>query len=226
MLNQTNVNMDETNRMAALFDFDGVVADTEGQYTLFWNEQGRRYRPDISSFGNIIKGQTLTQIFDKYFGGQTDVQAVLDEALVRYEGEMCYDYVPGVTCFLADLRAHGVKTAIVTSSDDRKMRNVYHAHPELAGLVDCILTADLFTCSKPDPECFLLGASRLGVEPKECVVFEDSFHGLEAGRRAGMTVVGLSTTNPAEQIRDKAELVIPDFTNFGYEQMKRLLYKE
>ena len=53
--------MDNTKCIAALFDFDGVVMDTETQYSLFWNEVGKQYFPQIEEFGRIIKGQTLTQ---------------------------------------------------------------------------------------------------------------------------------------------------------------------
>ena len=54
-------------------------------------------------------------------------------------------------------------------------------------------------------------------------MFEDSFHGLEAGNRAGMKVIGLATTNPAKAIKDKATLVIPDFEGFTYEKMEAVL---
>ena len=56
--------MDTTKNIAALFDFDGVVMDTETQYSVFWDELGRRYHPEIKDFGCVIKGQTLTQIYD------------------------------------------------------------------------------------------------------------------------------------------------------------------
>ena len=52
---------------AALFDFDGVVMDTETQYTWFWEEIGKKYDMGIPDFGRVIKGQTLTQIYEKYF---------------------------------------------------------------------------------------------------------------------------------------------------------------
>ena len=54
--------MDTTKTIAALFDFDGVIMDTETQYTVFWDEQGRKYLNE-EDFGRRIKGQTLTQIF-------------------------------------------------------------------------------------------------------------------------------------------------------------------
>ena len=82
-------------------------------------------------------------------------QAEITEGLNRFETEMRYEYVPGVAEFMQSLRAHGVKIAIVTSSNEKKMANVYAAHPELKDMVDRILTAEMFQKSKPDPDCFL-----------------------------------------------------------------------
>lgn len=215
--------MDNTKCIAALFDFDGVVMDTETQYSLFWNKIGKQYFPQIEEFGRIIKGQTLVNIYAKYFAGMEKEQQDITARLNQFEKDMAYEYIPGVVDFMKDLRAHGVKMAIVTSSNDLKMANVYKAHPELKGLVDRILTAEMFTRSKPAPDCFLLGAEVFGTVPQNCVVFEDSFHGLEAGNAAGMAVVGLCTTNPKEAIADKCKLVMPDFTAFSFEKMKALL---
>ena len=215
--------MDMTKCAAALFDFDGVVMDTESQYSIFWNEVGKKYHPEYEEFGRIIKGQTLQQIYARYFAGMEKEQAEITEGLDRFEAEMKYEYVPGVVGFMRELHAHGVKIAIVTSSNERKMASVYAVHPELKELVDRILTAEMFARSKPAPDCFLLGAEVFGTTAENCVVFEDSFHGLEAGNAAGMAVVGLSTTNPAEAIAGKCARVIPDFTAFGYADMLALL---
>ncbi|MGL4852138.1 MAG: HAD family hydrolase [Phocaeicola sp.] len=211
--------MKEIKRVAALFDFDGVVVDTEGQYTNFWDKQGMRFIPNMVDFGRIIKGQTLNQIYDGYFKGMQKEQQEITKALNLFEENMTFEYIPGVVDFMKELRVKGVKIAIVTSSNNMKMEKAYAAHPELKGLVDAIFTADNFTQSKPNPECFLLAAKQFGVEPAECVVFEDSFHGLEAGRRAGMYVVGLSTTNSESDILDKCNRVIPHFVNYSSEKM-------
>ena len=78
-------------------------------------------------------------------------------------------------------------------------------------MFDAILTSEDFERSKPDPDCYLKAAQRLGVEVGDCVVFEDSFNGLKSGRAAGMYVVGLSTTNPAEAIRPYCDEVIANY---------------
>lgn len=217
--------MDKTKTIAALFDFDGVVMDTESQYTIYWNEIGRKYHPDIENFGLLVKGQTLSQIYDRFFKGMEAEQAEITKGLNKFESEMKYEYVSGVVDFMKELREKGVKTAIVTSSNEKKMANVYSVHPELKNLVDRILTAEMFTRSKPAPDCFLLGAEVFGTVADNCVVFEDSFHGLQAGKAAGMNVVGLSTTNSKETIIGKCDMVIPDFTDFTYSDVVSLLDK-
>jgi len=215
--------MNKEKTVAALFDFDGVVVDTEPQYTLFWNERGKKYHPEIPNFGHHIKGQTLTQLYGKYFLDEPGLQEQITYELNEFERQMQFNFIPGVVDFMKELRKNGVKIAIVTSSNDKKMSNAYRALPELKDRVDRILTADMFTHSKPHPECFLLGAKIFNTEIDNCIVFEDSFHGLEAGNRAGMKVIGLSTTNPASAIMDKACLVIPDFVGFSYEKMMSVL---
>ena len=215
--------MNKEKPIAALFDFDGVVVDTEPQYTLFWDEKGQKYHPEIPNFGHYIKGQTLIQIYKQFFREPESLQDEITRQLLDYELTMHFEYIDGVVDFMKELREKGVKLAIVTSSNDAKMANAYREHPELKTMVDFIVTADRVTHSKPHPECFLLGAEMLGVEKDNCIVFEDSFHGIEAGNRAGMKVIGLATTNSAEAIADKCALVIPDFTDLSVEKMMGVL---
>lgn len=209
--------------IAVLFDFDGVIMDTESQYTLFWDEKGKKHHPEIPNFGHHIKGKTLTQLYEHYFLQPEGLQSQITRELNEFETKMEFHFIPGVVDFMKELREKGVKTAIVTSSNDKKMANAYRAHPELKDMVDYILTADMFTHSKPHPECFLLGAEKCQVPVSNCIVFEDSFHGLEAGNRAGMKVIGLATTNPASAILDKVDLVISDFVGFTHEKMITVL---
>ena len=202
----------------ALFDFDGVIMDTETQYTVFWDEQGRNYLNE-EDFGRRIKGQTLTQIYEKHFSDNPEAQAEISAKLNVYEKKMSYEYIPGVEAFIADLRQHGVKIAVVTSSNEEKMENVYHANPEFKGMVDRILTGEMFARSKPAPDCFLLGMEIFDATPEQTYVFEDSFHGLQAGMTSGATVIGLATTNSREAIAEKAHHVIDDFTGMTYNSL-------
>lgn len=215
--------MEAGKQAAALFDLDGVVFDTEPQYTVFWGEMGRKYHPEVEHFEQRIKGQTLVQIFDKWFPGQEALQRDITAGLDAFERDMDYLYVPGVEAFLRELRDREIHTAVVTSSNMEKMRNVYRKHPEFEGYFDRILTSEDFARSKPEPDCYLLGAEVFGLPVSRCVVFEDSFNGLKAGRAAGMKVVGLSTTNEPGQIRELCDSVLPDFCRFGVEKMLDLL---
>lgn len=201
-------------KKAGLFDLDGVIFDTEGQYTQFWSEEGKLLQ-ESSDFSARIKGRTLKEILDRYFPDQKQADEVI-KRLSRFEQEMVIEYIPGAREFILGLKEQGVKLAIVTSSNDLKMQNVYRLHPEVKKVFDVIITADKITRSKPDPECYLLAARELGMKKEECVVFEDSFSGLEAGRRAEMKVVGLATSNPAEKIADKADVVVSDFRGLSF----------
>ena len=201
---------------AALFDLDGVVFDTEPQYTVFWGAQCREFHPEHPGLEHEIKGQTLVQIYEAWFSGPlTEKQALITRRLDEYEAQMSYNYVPGFEQYIRSLREKGVKTAVVTSSNRPKMEAVYRSHPEFKELFDAILTSEDFSASKPDPDCYLKAAERFGVAPEDCVVFEDSFNGLKSGRAAGMTVVGLATTNAAESIRPLCDRVIHDFTELN-----------
>ena len=209
---------------AALFDLDGVVFDTEPQYTIFWGSQCRLYHPEHPGLEHEIKGQTLTQIYDQWFSGPLlPEQPKITERLNDYESKMHYDYIEGFERMIADLRSHGVKTAVVTSSNLPKMEAVYRFQPEFKNLFDAILTSEDFDRSKPDPDCYLKAAERLGAKTDECIVFEDSFNGLRSGRAADMKVVGLATTNSIESIRPLSDIQISDYREMDYDQLSSIL---
>ena len=213
--------MNTTKTIAALFDFDGVIMDTETQYTVFWNEQGLKYLNE-EDFGRRIKGQTLAQIYEKHFSTLPEAQQEITAKLNVFEKQMSYEYIPGVEAFIAELRCHDVKIAVVTSSNEEKMQNVYNAHPEFKGMVDRILTGEMFARSKPAPDCFLLGMEIFESTPDSTYVFEDSFHGLQAGMTSGATVIGLATTNSREAITGKAHYIMDDFTGMTYDKLLTL----
>jgi len=200
---------------AALFDLDGVVFDTEPQYTEFWGAQCREFHPEHPGLEHEIKGQTLVQIFDRHFSGDlAHTQEMITERLNDFEHNMRYDYIEGFEAFVRMLRSKGVKTAVVTSSNIVKMQAVYGRRSEFRQLFDAILTSEDFERSKPDPDCYLKAAARLGAGIGECIVFEDSFNGLKSGRAAGMKVVGLATTNTAASIAPYSDKVIPNYIDF------------
>ena len=205
-----------------LFDFDGVIVDTESQYTIFWDKMGKDYL-GAENFGMTIKGQTLKQIFGKYFDGKTKEQEEIVPQLDGFESQMSYEYMPGFLEFITGLKSAGIPTAIVTSSNDDKMAHAFRAHPELPELVDAILTSEHFSKSKPDPECFLKGMEVLEGSPESTIVFEDSIHGINAGRASGAKVIGLATTNKSEVLTPLCDMVINDFTEISLKDITALL---
>ncbi len=211
-------------KIAALFDLDGVIFDTEKQYTVFWADIMRKYKGDDSP-AQKIKGSTLERIYADWFSGMEKEQREITSALGVFERNMKLDYIPGLTDFVHDLKSHDVQCAIVTSSNTAKMEIVYPQHPELKTLFDRILTAEMFERSKPAPDPYLLGATVFNIPPENCFVFEDSFNGLKSGRAAGMHVIGLSTTNAPESLWGYADMVIPDFTGMTYERLTEEIVK-
>lgn len=203
-----------TIKVAALFDLDGVIVDTESQYTQFWAEIGRRCALPEDDFAIKVKGQTLVYVLDTYFP-TPEQQAWVKAELEAFELHMSYPYVPGACEFVRALQANGIPTAVVTSSNKAKMQALYRHHPELHDDFTAILTAEDTPRSKPAPDCFLIAAERLGADIRRSVVFEDSFNGLRAANASGAHVVGLSTSNAAEAIAPLAEVVIPDFTHYA-----------
>lgn len=208
-------------KIAALFDLDGVLIDSESIYTVFWNRMNELFPTGIDNFAYVIKGTTLPQILDRYFP-DPKVQAELRVYLKKQEAEMVYRIFPGVERFLRALKEKGIPTAIVTSSNDAKMKVLFDSLPGFRDYFDVVVTDTDVTRSKPDPQGYVLAAERLGVPSEHCVVFEDSRAGLEAGRRAGGKVVAVATTLTHEDIAGCGDIVIDSFEELTPERVEAL----
>lgn len=199
-----------------LFDLDGVLIDSEGEYSKFWAENGRKYGVPDPDFAANIKGTTLTEILT-YFRAE-DRDAVVQE-IHDFEKQMRYPLFPGVEDFLKELKRFGIPAAVVTSSDDVKMSYLFAAHPEFKDYFSAFVTGSQVKKSKPDPEGYLTGARAIGVAPENCFVFEDSIQGLQAGLSSGAVVIGLATTNPVEKVSPLCHKVIRSFEDFTVDEM-------
>lgn len=208
-------------KIAALFDLDGVLIDSESIYTVFWNRMNELFPTGIDNFSYVIKGTTLPQILDRYFP-DPKVQAELRVYLKKQEAEMVYRIFPGVERFLKALKEKDIPTAIVTSSNDAKMKVLFDSLPGFRDYFDVVVTDTDVTRSKPDPQGYMLAAERLGVPSEYCVVFEDSRAGLEAGRRAGGKVVAVATTLTHEDIAGCGDIVIDSFEELTPERVEAL----
>lgn len=200
-----------------LFDLDGVLLDSEGQYSIFWEQMDHEYPTGIQQFASFIKGFHLARILN-YFENEDVRQQVLDK-LLEFERHMNYEFFPGALEFVKELRSAGIPMAIVTSSDHKKMQALYSQYPEFPTLFDKIVTGDMVTKAKPDPDCFLMGARQLGVDIKDCIVFEDSRNGLIAGRESGALVIGISTTLDRDTVGQLSDLTLNAVEELSVERM-------
>lgn len=197
--------------MIALFDLDGVLIDTESQYSTFWTEIGRRFVPQNPNFADDIKGHSLVSIFSEYFP-TTELQSEIEKSLLAFEKQMHYPYMNGAEEIVRKIKSHGGITAVVTSSDQNKMTCVYKEHPDMPLLFDKVFTAEDSSQSKPAPNCYLNAASYFKADINKCVIFEDSLNGLISSRDSGGKVVGLCTTLPMDIVATYSDMVINDLS--------------
>jgi HAD superfamily hydrolase (TIGR01509 family) len=206
-----------TKPCGVLFDLDGVLLDSEGQYSIFWEQMDREFPTGTAQFASYIKGFHLRRILG-YFETDAVRQQVLDK-LNEFERNMHFEFFPGALEFVHQLRDAGIPMAIVTSSDRKKMQSLYSQHPDFPTLFDHIITGDMVTKAKPDPDCFLMGAKLLRIDIHDCIVFEDSRNGLMAGRASGARVIGLTTTMNAEVVSELSDMTIDAVSQLSVEQM-------
>ena len=196
-----------------LFDFDGVIADTEPQYDIYIDELGIKYNLGIDNFAALVKGTTTPYILKNYFSHLSQEERLeIEQDISNFEQRMDFPLVNGVMEYINYLKENNYKLGLVTSSPEVKMERALKLL-NLSETFDTVVTASRIVNGKPNPMCYLLAAEDLGSTPEECVVFEDSFHGIQAGKSAGMRVVGLSTTINKKDLAEKVNHVIPDFSD-------------
>jgi sugar-phosphatase len=180
------------NAHALLVDLDGTLIDSEGAVRRAWGGFAVRHGLDADTVTKDAHGRPSRETIRALLPDLPD----LDAETARFEADEVADVegivaLPGARELLA---GPGRPLAIVTSCTTALAR----ARLRAAGLPepDVLVTADAITHGKPDPEPFLLGARRLGVDPADCVVLEDAPAGIASGRAAGATVIALRTTHP------------------------------
>lgn len=187
-----------------LFDLDGVLIDSEGLYTRFWDETEKEFPTGIKNFARVIKGTNLKSIMN-YFS-EEDRPKILAK-IYEFDSHLTYEPFPDAEKFLQFLKSHNVKTALVTSSNTEKMDQFHKVLPSFRSYFDVIIDGSMVSHGKPDPEGYLLAAKAIGETPKDCIVVEDSLQGIMAGKNSGAEVWGLYTTLPREVIAGHADKV-------------------
>lgn len=208
-----------TKEIGVLFDLDGVLLDTEGIYTDFWQDIDNRYPTGVPGFAYIIKGSNLTTILNTYYPDK-ELQRIIIGILDDFEKDMKYrPFVDAIT-FVQELKKCGIPTCIVTSSSMLKMENAFAQLPGFREMFDGLITGDMVSRCKPDPEGYLMGAKMIGVKPENCYVFEDSLQGMQAGINAGCKVIALTTTVERTRIESiKTDKIMDSFEDFDVKTM-------
>lgn len=215
---------DYYNKVGFLFDLDGVIIDSESQYSKIWSKINREFPTGKENLEIIIKGCTLTKILNEHFPNE-ETRIKVSERLHELENQMHYEYLPYARDFLKSLRERHISSVLVTSSDNEKMAHLREEIPEIFDFFDHIITGDLVKTSKPSPEGYLLGAKKINKYPRNCVVFEDSLQGVMAGENAGAYVVGIEGTLPAKELAPHADIVVKSFQEIDLDNLVLILTK-
>ncbi|MDE5774081.1 MAG: HAD family phosphatase [Muribaculaceae bacterium] len=192
---------------AFLFDLDGVIIDSESEYTRIWEKIGREYPTGVEDFARKIKGTTLENILSIYYP-DNNVRDLVRKRLYEEEAKMKYRFLPGALEFLKYLKVNNIPTALYTSSDQYKMGHLYRDIPDFEKYFRVILTGEDVNRSKPDPEGYIFAAKSLGVIPEHCAVVEDSLQGVKAGKAANAFVIGVAGTLDASTLSPYCNIVI------------------
>ncbi|GAA3110378.1 HAD-IA family hydrolase [Streptomyces echinatus] len=197
---------------ALLLDMDGTLVNSDAVVERIWRRWAERNGLDGDEVMKVVHGRQGHASMAVLLPGRPVEQNLADNARMLAEETADTDGVveiAGAGAFLASL--DGVAHALVTSADVA----LATARMDAAGLpMPAVrVTAESVGASKPDPEGFLKGAAELGVDPADCVVFEDSGAGIAAGRAAGMRVVGVGP----RAVRHDPDVAVPDLTHVRVE---------
>lgn len=205
-------------KVAALFDWDGVVIDSSEKHERSWEllaeEAGLVLPADHFLRGFGRKNQFIIPEILGWSDDPVEIQRLSDRKeelyreLVRESG---VKILPGARELLAGLRDAGIPRAIGSSTPRANLEAIF-ASTGLDTFFDGVVSAEDVVHGKPAPDVFLKGAALLNMPPDRCVVFEDALFGIEAGHRAGMKVIAVATTNPLDRLQhaDRAVLSLEE----------------
>lgn len=211
---------------ACIFDLDGVIVDTAHYHFMAWKRLAKELNIDLTEQHNErLKGVSRMHSLDIILSlGDVTLSEHEKENLANKKNAWFVDFLermapeeifPGVKTLLKELRAMGIKVGLASSSKNAKtVIQLLHIQNEF----DVIVDGTMITHSKPHPEIFLLAAEKLGLQPKDCLVFEDAEAGVEAALAAGMKCVGIGSTDQL----GKADKVIAKTGEFKISSLKEL----
>jgi beta-phosphoglucomutase len=206
---------------AVVFDMDGVLCDSEAMMC----EAAQRLFRD--RYGVTVAAADFRPFVgageDRYLGGVAEQYGIAWD--LERDKRYAYDVylrlitgrlqpLPGVHAFLARCRAAGIRTAVATSADARKMHGNLVALKFAPGTFDVCVNGLEVAHKKPDPEIFATAIARLGLRPDEALVVEDAINGVQAAKAAGAYCLALTTSFTARELRAAgADFVAPDLAS-------------
>lgn len=189
---------------AVIFDMDGTLVDSMPYHTKSWHKFFENQGLEVSPADYKAKGHgTLFDIMPRFFGDHISREesyrlGMEKEAIYR---EMYAPYmqpIDGLIEWLEALKKNGLKIALGTAADFSNTDFTLDAL-HIRKYFDVIVTSDLVPEGKPSPAVYNYAAKELGVQPQHCLVFEDTYVGVKAGRLAGMRVAAITTTHPHDE---------------------------
>lgn len=193
----------------AIFDMDGLMFDTEQIWQKNWNKTAAEMGitlPEEFKF-NICgtSGRLMNSVIEKYYGVEdgapiaAKVKQMVHDDLIDFTPEK-----PGIHEILEFFKEKGVRMAVASSSSEEVIRrNLKNTNTE--DYIEAIVSGVGMANGKPAPDIFLKAADMLGIDPKECYVFEDAFNGVTAGYNAGArTIMIPDMSQPTDEIRAMA----------------------
>lgn len=207
---------------------DGVIVDSNPFHKIalkqFCSKYGRHLTED--ELREKIYGRRnqdwLTNVFGALEPDKLKAYAREKEALFREVYAQEIKPLDGLPAFLESLDERGIPRAIATSAP-RANVDFTLSKTGISSYFNTILDDSFVKNGKPHPEVYLKAAEALDFEPERCVVFEDSLAGVEAARKAGCKVVGITTTHAAEELKD-TDLIIEDFSGWNPQAMIAKLF--
>ncbi len=196
----------------AIFDHDGLMFDTEKIWQANWkqvaDEMGivlpEEFKRDICG----SSGQHMLDVIQKYYGVEdgTSIRDRVRQGVFDDEAKHI-DMKEGLMDILEMFKKNGVKMAVASSSQKEMIvRNLKNANVE--DYFEVVVSGQEVEHGKPAPDIFLLAAERLGLDPKDCYVFEDAFNGVKAGVASGAkTIMVPDLLQPTEEIRQEVTAV-------------------
>ncbi len=213
---------------ACIFDLDGVIVDTAKYHFKAWRRLANELGFDFTEEENEqLKGVSRVESLNLIlkWGKKEENDEEVKTAMADKKNAWYLEYIermtsdeilPGAEAFLRDAKSKNIK--IVLGSASKNSRLILE-RIGIIHLFDAIMDGNSTTKSKPNPEVFLMGAQAVGLDPKECIVFEDAEKGIEAALAGGFYTVGVGNAD----VLDEAHIVIPGFEYIEYSEVLEAL---